>query len=223
VRNALRAGREPQALQLAAQSGLRDVTSLTYLLFLARHPERRGRWLKRSEPDFAKNMREWTQIRDRIVGPSLAPRAWLRSASNPWSGETFEGETVEAVGVGFEILKSVISPMMAGDVHFTAPSGPVGVTWPGRPSSLTLNTVNADELIIDYVSKNLVGMEAVSVKLRCMIAYNGPEITASFPFDAEGKRSRFMSDSYVTINNPVSIETRPASARGKQLGCENTR
>jgi hypothetical protein len=48
-----------------------DEQQLTDLIFYARHPERHGRRLMQGEPNFARLSREWQQIRDLQVRPSL--------------------------------------------------------------------------------------------------------------------------------------------------------
>ena len=48
-----------------------DEQQLTDLIFYARHPERRGRRLMQGEANFARLSREWQQIRDLQVRPSL--------------------------------------------------------------------------------------------------------------------------------------------------------
>jgi hypothetical protein len=228
VLQALRQRREPLAVQLAARSGLRDLTELTYLVFLARHPQRQGRWLKRREPKFAQFAREWTEIRERIVRPALAQQSGgtahpSQAREIPFT-EEMEAEggpaegTVAAVALGFEILKSTISTMTAGDIKVTWPISQIGVTWPGKPN-LTYKALNRSELIISYYKANPIsGIEQVNVKLRCHVVYNGPEVQATFSFDAGGKRSRLMRDTYVTINNPLSLETRPAPEVWRRMG-----
>jgi peptidoglycan hydrolase-like protein with peptidoglycan-binding domain len=135
------------------------------------------------------------------------------------SGETYEEESAEAVGVAFEILKSVITPMTQGDIQVTWPTSPIGVTWPQKPSQLRFHTVTSDRLIINWRKTNPIsGIEQVNVKLRCHVQYNGPEVQATFSFDAEGRRSRLMRDTYVTINNPLSLDTRTTPADWQKIG-----
>lgn len=74
------AAREMLLVQQAIDRGTRDPNQLTNLVFFARHPERRGRSLQRSEPDFQRLAAEWTQIRNRIVLPALRAPA---TPSNP--------------------------------------------------------------------------------------------------------------------------------------------
>jgi hypothetical protein len=69
IRRALRLGREILAVRLAIARGLRDVNKLTNMVFFARYPERRGRRLKRHE---RRLVREWLDIRNRLVRPALA-------------------------------------------------------------------------------------------------------------------------------------------------------
>jgi hypothetical protein len=69
VLNALRSGPAAAAVHLAVKLGFRDENKLTNLIFFARHPERGGRKLEKSEPGFQALSREWLEIRDRIVRP----------------------------------------------------------------------------------------------------------------------------------------------------------
>ena len=55
-----------------------DEQQLTDLIFYARHPERRGRRLMQGEANFARLSREWQQIRDLQVRPSLNDNAHKR-------------------------------------------------------------------------------------------------------------------------------------------------
>jgi hypothetical protein len=64
-----------QALLRGLAEGMRDVNDLTNLVFFARHPERGGRRLKRGEPQFAQLSREWLEIRDNLVLPTLQAAA----------------------------------------------------------------------------------------------------------------------------------------------------
>ncbi|MFN0109459.1 MAG: hypothetical protein ACKVZH_11450 [Blastocatellia bacterium] len=232
VLQALRQKREPLAVQLAARNGLRDLTELTYLIFLARHPNRQGRWLKRREPQFAQFSREWTEIRERIVRPALAQQSGGLTARSALPGQAAEipfayeidteggpaEGTVAAVALGFEVLKSTISTMTQGDIEVTWPISQIGVTWPGKPN-IAYKALNRSELIIVYHKANPIsGIEQVNVKLRCHVVYNGPEVQATFSFDAGGKRSRLMRETNIVINNPLSLETRPAPEQWRRVG-----
>jgi hypothetical protein len=65
-------GSETAAVKRAVANGQRDENALTNLIFFARHPERQGRKLQRSERGFALLSREWIDIRNRVVRPLLA-------------------------------------------------------------------------------------------------------------------------------------------------------
>ncbi len=71
VINVLGKGLESVAVKLAVTFGHRDENKLTNLVFFARHPERQGRGLQRTEPNFEKLSREWLAIRDQLVRPAL--------------------------------------------------------------------------------------------------------------------------------------------------------
>ncbi len=60
---------EAQLIQEAIRRGVRDANRLTDLVFHPRHPERRGQPLRANEQDL---VREWTDIRERLVRPALA-------------------------------------------------------------------------------------------------------------------------------------------------------
>ena len=66
-----RIGQDILLVQRAISRGTRDPNQLTNIVFFARHPERQGRRLQRSEPNFRQLSTEWTQIRDRLVLPAL--------------------------------------------------------------------------------------------------------------------------------------------------------
>jgi len=68
----LRSGAEGTAIWLAVRSGFRDESRLTSLVFYARHPERGGQPIQKSEPGFKTLSQEWLNIRDRLVRPILA-------------------------------------------------------------------------------------------------------------------------------------------------------
>lgn len=131
-----------------------------------------------------------------------------------------EAATAAAVvGTGFEILRSALSAMTAGDIGITRPTSEIGVTWPAKPSKLRFNTGLKNRLIISYRETHpLFGYEFVNVRLRCHVQFNGPEVTATFSFDAEGKRSRLARTTSITINNPLSLETRTTPAEWQRMG-----
>lgn len=72
---ALRAGQEGTAIKLAIQKGVRNENDLGNLIFFARHPERSGRPISRSESNVAQLTREWLDIVTRIVRPALTAPA----------------------------------------------------------------------------------------------------------------------------------------------------
>ena len=75
-----------KAIKNAIQGGLRDENRLTDAVFNSRHPERRGQPLRAPEQDL---IREWLDIRDRLVRPALQapspsrPRGWTRGPLSP--------------------------------------------------------------------------------------------------------------------------------------------
>ncbi len=94
----------------AIQSGVRDENHLTDMIFSARHPERRGQRLQAREQAL---VREWVEIRDRLVRPQLraparvgAPLAPppVQPAAQPQS--TTSG--VEAAGITTGIIHCIL-------------------------------------------------------------------------------------------------------------------
>jgi hypothetical protein len=71
IQNALAGGQWYVALTLAVLAGLRDENKLTNMIFFARHPERGGRKLEQSDPNFKQLSQEWLDIRRGIVRPFL--------------------------------------------------------------------------------------------------------------------------------------------------------
>ena len=131
-------------------------------------------------------------------------------------------ETVAAgaavVQTGFEILRSIISPFTVGDVSVMWPNSPIGVTLTNKPPNLRLQALRSENLIINWRESNpFTDFEQVNIKLRCFVQYNGPEVQATFGFDADGRRSRTGRDTSITVNNPLSLETRPTSAEWKRV------
>jgi hypothetical protein len=68
---ASRRGFESVAIKLAVARGNRDENKLTNMVFFGRHPERNGKAIAKSEPNFQALSREWVDIRDRLVRPAL--------------------------------------------------------------------------------------------------------------------------------------------------------
>jgi hypothetical protein len=74
----------------AVAAGKTDVNTLCDMIFFKRHPERNGRLISRSEPNYGQLSAEWLAIRDTLVLPILrgapatpapAPRPWPPSPS----------------------------------------------------------------------------------------------------------------------------------------------
>ena len=74
IQSALASGQWYVGLGLALSAGVRDENKLTSMIFFARHPERRGRKIEKTEPDFERLSQEWRDIRDRLVRPFLEKR-----------------------------------------------------------------------------------------------------------------------------------------------------
>jgi hypothetical protein len=98
-------GNESAALQQAISRGERDENRLTDLLFNARHPERRGQPLR---PGESQPVREWLDIRDRLVQPALqgpvqqpppTAGAAALAALSPLTGRTTQPTVANAVAI----------------------------------------------------------------------------------------------------------------------------
>jgi len=79
----LRSGIESLMVRSAIRGGTTDENQLTNLILFRRHPERNGRAISRSEPDFQQVSQEWLRIRETIVRPILQG-----SHSNPSASPT---------------------------------------------------------------------------------------------------------------------------------------
>jgi hypothetical protein len=95
MQSALTAGQWQLALSLAIRSGNRDANKLINLIFFARHPERGGRKLHPTEPQFQQLRSEWLNIGRRLVGPFLQK---LRPSSSTGSSATSASPTLPATG-----------------------------------------------------------------------------------------------------------------------------
>jgi D-alanyl-D-alanine carboxypeptidase len=62
---------EQALVRSSIAAGRTGVNELTDIVFFRRHPERGGRLISRSEPDFSGLSREWLAIRDTLVVPIL--------------------------------------------------------------------------------------------------------------------------------------------------------
>jgi hypothetical protein len=80
IRSALRAGNESLAVRFAISSGVRDENRLTDLIFNTRHTERQARRLESHERPL---IREWLDIRDRVVRPELRTHTAPGAPSTP--------------------------------------------------------------------------------------------------------------------------------------------
>jgi hypothetical protein len=81
INQALVSGQWYLALMLSTLAGERDENKLTNMIFFARHPERKGRKLDKTEPDFPKLSTEWLEIRNNLIRPFL-----IKLQSSPQSG-----------------------------------------------------------------------------------------------------------------------------------------
>jgi hypothetical protein len=128
--------------------------------------------------------------------------------------ETPDEYSVEAAALGFEIVKTVISPMWTGDVNYTGPTSTIGVRWPSAPARA--DTMENNKRLFSFTDVHVTGAVYVDVKLRAWVQYNGPEVEVTFTFDR--KRSRMARDTTVDIGNPLSLKTKTASSAWQAAG-----
>jgi hypothetical protein len=88
---------ETALVRSAIAAGRTDENTLCDMIFFKRHPERNGRLISRSEPDYGRLSSEWLTIRDALVRPILrgapatpapVPGPWPPS---PWPGRPVPG------------------------------------------------------------------------------------------------------------------------------------
>lgn len=139
---------------------------------------------------------------------------WLikntRTKPSNLSARVLEQETAEAIGVGFEILRSAIQTVQQGDVQVTWPSSQIGIVATNKPKNI--KAYESSRIIASWREISPVGIEQVNIRLRCHVQFNGLEVQATFSFDAEGRRSRLMRDTTIVINNPLSLKTFPVTS-----------
>lgn len=71
IQGAFSQGKELLAIRQAILAGNRNENKLTNMVFFARHRERQGQRIQKSEPSYQQLRREWLYIRDRLVRPTL--------------------------------------------------------------------------------------------------------------------------------------------------------
>lgn len=96
VREALTLGLWPLAIQRAVDAGITDVNKLTNMIFFAAHPERAGRKISRSEPNFQKIRDEWEGYKDFFVMPIIEGASSTVSRTST----SFKPVSVESKGGG---------------------------------------------------------------------------------------------------------------------------
>lgn len=125
---ALRAGRAAEAVRLLVAAGKRDENWLTDLVFHARHPELRGRAIRRGEQALAQ---EWTAIRTGVVHPVVAappaspparpasPAPVVRSVAE-WKRRALAAAGIDLAkwdpDAGFTVNKSTVERVYAYDM-----------------------------------------------------------------------------------------------------------
>lgn len=71
LQGAFNRGKELLVVRQAILAGNRDENQLTNVIFFARHPERQGRRIEKTEPNYQQLRQEWLDIRDRLIRPAL--------------------------------------------------------------------------------------------------------------------------------------------------------
>jgi hypothetical protein len=95
---ASRRGFESVAIKLAVARGNRDENKLTNMVFFGRHPERNGKAIAKSEPNFQALSREWVDIRDRLVRPALRAPGGAAPAPSRQGAKCVEEQNCVPVG-----------------------------------------------------------------------------------------------------------------------------
>jgi LAS superfamily LD-carboxypeptidase LdcB len=155
---------------------------------------------------FVKNLTDYAEGRDLDESPTAAAVS--------------AGAAVASLG--FEILKTTINTFREGDVTLIKPTSQVGVIAMGTlPSWVRRNTKDRRKVVFRTRESNpFSGIEQVHIELECIVQYNGPEVKASFNLTPRGARSRLGRDTKITINNPLDLRTRRASAAWRGHGIE---
>jgi hypothetical protein len=117
----------------------------------------------------------------------------------------------------WEVVKSGVAELMKGDIHYNGPTSEVSVRY-NNPKGVALKQRNTSRTIFRYRSETPVGIEAVNVKLDCLVQYDGPEVSVTFQIPADGDRSRLASDTYITIAPPLTLESLPMPADWQRIG-----
>jgi len=115
---------------------------------------------------------------------------------------------IAGAALAFSVLSAGISEMRSGDVHFTGPSSPIGVTATNIPTNVRLKQKTLRGSVFSYTKSNPIsGIEQVNVQLDCILQYDGPQVQATFQMPHS--RSRLTYDTYIRIENPLSLERLP--------------
>lgn len=128
------------------------------------------------------------------------------------------GAIIAGAGLVFNVLSSAVATVRQGDVEVNWPTSSIGVTVSNPPKGLRLNTLKATRTIFKYRDVSPAGVEQVNIQLECTVLYNGLEVQATFKFAPNGKRSRLMRDTQITISNPLTIQTKSTPENWKKVG-----
>jgi len=126
VLNVLNQGLFAPAVKLAIAFGYRNETQLTDLLFNARHPERFGRAITRSEPGYQSLVSEWINIRNSIVRPALssaAPTPAAPSGTTPAPAGSPDIVNVRGIKVARQIAPQIGALLSAAEADGVRLSG----------------------------------------------------------------------------------------------------
>lgn len=116
---------------------------------------------------------------------------------------------IAGAALAFTVMSAGISEMRSGDVYYTGPSSPIGVTAENVPEGINLVQTTRRAAVFSYEKSNPIsGIEQVNVQLDCIIQYDGPQVQATFQMPRS--RSRLTYDTYIRIENPLSLERLPA-------------
>ncbi|QPH53342.1 hypothetical protein [Pontivivens ytuae] len=126
--------------------------------------------------------------------------------------------TADWAALGYQIVKDIVTPFTRGGVTTNFTDKVFGVRKPNKPN-LDYKWSRSNWRFFSYrTTTRVVEIEAVNIKLRAYVRYNGPEVLAQFRFDAGGRRSRLNSDTRITVSEPLPYKTHRAPEAWRRLG-----
>ncbi len=148
-----------------------------------------------------------------------ATRQGGSSEAESYNQQEIPPVVIAGASLGFTLFKSTINTLMEGDIKVKKPDK-VEVNATNLPVGVRLNAKIINNFVIfEYREANPIsGVEQVNIQLTCKVQYNGPELTATFGFTPNGKRSRLMRDTDIDIGAPLGLQTMRTSADWARAG-----